>query len=141
MQTILIVIHVFLSIGLVALILLQHGKGADAGAAFGSGASSTVFGAQGSANFLSRSTAILATAFFLTTLTMGWYSMQATEQQRGSLMEGIEQQQRPLPSSDALPNVPERQQQRASEEIPQASMIEPGLPGHEGVAESEVPRP
>jgi preprotein translocase subunit SecG len=64
MQTILVVLHLFLAIGIVTLVLLQHGKGADAGAAFGSGASATVFGAQGSANFLSRSTAILATLFF-----------------------------------------------------------------------------
>jgi len=64
MQTILTVFHLFLAIGLIGLILIQHGRGADAGAAFGSGASATVFGARGSGSFLSRTTAILAIAFF-----------------------------------------------------------------------------
>jgi len=77
MQTILVVAHLFLAIGIVTLVLLQHGKGADAGAAFGSGASSTVFGAQGSASFLSRTTAILATLFFLTSMALAYYANQA----------------------------------------------------------------
>ena len=86
MQTILIVVHLFIAIGVIGLVLIQHGKGADAGAAFGSGASATVFGAAGSANFLSRTTAILAAAFFITSLGMAWYSMQAPE--KASLMDG-----------------------------------------------------
>lgn len=65
---IIIIIHIFLGIGIVGLVLMQHGKGADAGAAFGSGASGSVFGAQGSASFLSRTTAIFATLFFITSL-------------------------------------------------------------------------
>ena len=60
LQSILLIGHVILSAGIIALVLLQRGKGADAGAAFGSGASGTVFGAKGSANFLSRTTAVLA---------------------------------------------------------------------------------
>jgi preprotein translocase subunit SecG len=80
MQTILVVFHLLLSLALVGLVLMQHGKGADAGAAFGSGASATVFGSQGSANFLSRSTAILATAFFATSLALAYFAMQAGEQ-------------------------------------------------------------
>ncbi|MGD8574231.1 MAG: preprotein translocase subunit SecG, partial [Gammaproteobacteria bacterium] len=60
LHTILVIVQVFLSLGLIGLILLQQGKGADAGAAFGSGASATVFGARGSASFLSRTTAVLA---------------------------------------------------------------------------------
>ena len=75
MDTILVIIHLFLAIGLIGLILIQHGKGADAGAAFGSGASATVFGASGSANFLSRATGILALLFFVTSLALAWYSM------------------------------------------------------------------
>ena len=70
MYTFLIVVQVLMAIGLSALILVQHGKGADAGAAFGSGASSTVFGSQGSASFLTRATAILATLFFLNSLAL-----------------------------------------------------------------------
>ena len=77
MDTILVIVHLFLAIGLIGLILIQHGKGADAGAAFGSGASATVFGASGSANFLSRATGILALLFFATSLALAWYSMNA----------------------------------------------------------------
>lgn len=69
----LVVLLVLDCIALVALILVQQGKGADAGAAFGSGASGTVFGARGSANFLSRTTGGLATAFFIITLALGYF--------------------------------------------------------------------
>ena len=72
LQTAIIISHVFLAAALILLILLQHGKGADAGAAFGAGASGTVFGARGSASFLSRTTAVLATFFFLTSLTLAY---------------------------------------------------------------------
>ncbi|WP_456372950.1 preprotein translocase subunit SecG [Thiolapillus sp.] len=75
MHTILVMVHLFLSIGLIGLILIQHGKGADAGAAFGSGASATVFGARGSANFLSRTTGILALLFFITSLALAWMAL------------------------------------------------------------------
>jgi preprotein translocase subunit SecG len=72
MHTILVVIQVLAAIAVIGLVLLQHGKGADAGAAFGSGASGTVFGARGSANFLSRATAICATIFFLASLSLAY---------------------------------------------------------------------
>ncbi len=68
MQSIALVLHVILSVGVIGLVLIQHGKGADAGAAFGSGASATVFGAKGSASFLTRTTTILAALFFATSL-------------------------------------------------------------------------
>jgi len=67
-----LVIHVMIAVSLIGLILIQHGKGADAGAAFGSGASSTVFGSQGSASFLTRTTAVLAAGFFVTSLTLAY---------------------------------------------------------------------
>ncbi|MGN8159256.1 preprotein translocase subunit SecG [Salinisphaera sp. RV14] len=70
--TILVIAQVVIALALIALILLQHGKGADAGAAFGSGASGTVFGAKGSANFMSRATAGLATLFMLASLTLAY---------------------------------------------------------------------
>ncbi len=72
MSSIILSIHVIIAVILIGLILVQHGKGADAGAAFGSGASSTVFGSQGSASFLTRLTAGLATAFFVTTLVLAY---------------------------------------------------------------------
>jgi preprotein translocase subunit SecG len=70
MKELILVVHVLAAAGLIALILLQQGKGADIGAAFGSGASQTLFGSRGSANFLTRLTALLATIFFVTSLTL-----------------------------------------------------------------------
>ena len=70
MYQVIIIIHVLLGLCVVFLILMQHGKGADAGAGFGSGSSGSVFGAQGNASFLSRSTAILAALFFTTSLSL-----------------------------------------------------------------------
>jgi len=72
LQTILLVVHVLVALALIAIILLQQGRGATAGAAFGSGASGTVFGARGSATFLSRATAILAILFFGNCLLLAW---------------------------------------------------------------------
>ncbi|QLE86380.1 MULTISPECIES: preprotein translocase subunit SecG [Shewanella] len=71
MYEILMVIYLLVAIGLVGLILIQQGKGADMGASFGAGASATLFGSSGSGNFLTRSTAILAIAFFALSLTIG----------------------------------------------------------------------
>ncbi|MBK1694885.1 preprotein translocase subunit SecG [Chromatium weissei] len=79
MHTILTIAQVFLSLGLIGLVLIQHGKGADAGAAFGSGASQTVFGSQGTGSFLTRITAIVATLFFLTSMAMAYYATQGNE--------------------------------------------------------------
>ena len=70
MQSLALVIHVVLAVVVIGLVLMQHGKGADAGAAFGSGASATVFGARGSGSFLARATTIAATLFFLTSLAL-----------------------------------------------------------------------
>ncbi|AOY99193.1 preprotein translocase subunit SecG [Cupriavidus sp. USMAHM13] len=69
-KTLLVVLQVLSALGVIGLVLLQHGKGADVGAAFGSGASGSLFGATGSANFLSRTTAVLATVFFACTLAL-----------------------------------------------------------------------
>lgn len=71
-NSILLIAQVLLSITLIGLILIQHGKGADAGAAFGSGASATVFGARGSGNFLSKATAIIAIMFFVVSLSLAY---------------------------------------------------------------------
>lgn len=68
MEILVLVVHILVALGVIGLVLLQHGKGADMGAAFGSGASGSLFGATGSANFLSRTTAVLATIFFVTSL-------------------------------------------------------------------------
>ena len=73
MQTIVLVLHVLAAGGIIALVLLQHGKGADMGAAFGSGSAGSLFGSAGAANFLSRSTAVLAMVFFATSLGLTWF--------------------------------------------------------------------
>ena len=79
METVILIVHVLAAIGVIALVLLQQGKGADMGAAFGSGASSTVFGSQGSSSFMTRATGILAATFFATSLTLAVLSSRGTD--------------------------------------------------------------
>jgi len=81
MSIILHVVHVLTALALVVLILMQQGQGASAGASFGAGASQTVFGGQGSGNFLTRTTAILATVFFVTSLALAWQARQGVQGQ------------------------------------------------------------
>ena len=87
--------HVAVAAGICLLVLLQHGKGADVGAAFGSGASGSLFGASGSANFLSRSTAVLAGVFFLTSLTLTW--IYGKQPQSNSVMDKVKVEQPAVP--------------------------------------------
>ena len=82
-----LIVHTLIALGIIALVLLQRGKGADAGAGFGAGASGTVFGARGSGSFFSRATAVLATAFFISSLTLAYLSSQRAEAP-DSLLEG-----------------------------------------------------
>ncbi|HZP13544.1 MAG TPA: preprotein translocase subunit SecG [Nevskiaceae bacterium] len=86
LHTVLVVVQVVVAVAVIGLILLQQGKGADAGAAFGSGASGTVFGSRGAANFLSRATAVLATIFFLVSLTLA-YLLNGRGAATGSVIE------------------------------------------------------
>jgi len=86
-QKIVLVVHTLIALGIIALVLLQRGKGADAGAGFGAGASGTVFGARGSGSFFSRATAVLATAFFASSLILAYISSQHTGAPE-SLLEG-----------------------------------------------------
>lgn len=79
METLVLVLHILVALGMIALILLQQGKGAEAGASFGGGASSTVFGASGSTNFLTKSTAVLTTIFFITSLALAIFAKQNAE--------------------------------------------------------------
>ena len=76
MHSVVLIGHTLIAVLIIVLVLLQRGKGADAGAAFGAGASGTVFGAKGSSNFFSRATAVLATAFFASSLTLAYISSQ-----------------------------------------------------------------
>jgi len=77
-QKAVLITHTLIALLIIVLVLLQRGKGADAGAAFGAGASGTVFGARGSASFFSRATAVCATAFFVSSLTLAYLSSQST---------------------------------------------------------------
>src|SRR4051812_19809833 len=85
-STVLLALQILSALTMIGLILLQHGKGADMGAAFGSGASGSLFGASGSANFLSRTTAVLAAVFFVSTLALSWLGTSRTPD-TGSVLE------------------------------------------------------
>jgi preprotein translocase subunit SecG len=87
-ETVLIGVHFLIAVALIGFILMQHGKGADMGAAFGSGASGSLFGAAGSANFLSRTTAILATVFFLSSLGLTYLATNH-EAARDLMQQGV----------------------------------------------------
>jgi preprotein translocase subunit SecG len=89
---ILLGVHVLAALGIIGLVLIQHGKGADMGAAFGSGASGSLFGATGSANFLSRTTAALAVVFFLTSLSLAYVASHKPKTS-GSVMQDTVQSQ------------------------------------------------
>jgi preprotein translocase subunit SecG len=79
MEILLLVVHVLVGASVIGLVLLQHGKGADMGAAFGSGSAGSLFGSSGSANFLSRTTAVLATVFFITSLGLTYLGSKRSE--------------------------------------------------------------
>ena len=98
---IILAVFVLVSVALIALILIQQGKGADAGAAFGSGASGTVFGSRGSASFLTRTTGVLATLFFVLSLSLAYLSNQQIKPT--SVLEQVQQQEtsgKEVPASD-----------------------------------------
>lgn len=102
LHTVILTVHILAGISVIGLVLLQHGKGADMGAAFGSGASGSLFGATGSANFLSRATAALAVVFFLTSLGLSYL---ATSHPRvsGSVMDAVPMQAAPTSPAPAVP--------------------------------------
>lgn len=105
METLILVIHVLAALVLVGLVLLQHGKGADVGAAFGSGASGSVFGSAGSANFLSRTTAILAVVFFATSLALTYFSSHKTES-KGVITQPVQEKSLPAQIPSSAPAAP-----------------------------------
>jgi preprotein translocase subunit SecG len=123
LETVVVVVHLLGAIGVVALVLLQQGKGADAGASFGSGASGTVFGSQGSSTFLSRVTAILATAFFLTSLGLAFFAKEKADAltQVGLPDPAVLEVQQAMPA--AVEDVPVLEEQKPAVEaadVPQA---------------------
>jgi preprotein translocase subunit SecG len=87
--TLILVVQMLSALAMIGLILIQHGKGADMGAAFGSGGSGSLFGATGGANFLSRTTAVLAAVFFVCTLLLAYFSNVRPTAPSGSVLEGV----------------------------------------------------
>jgi preprotein translocase subunit SecG len=108
LQNVITVVHGLLCFAIVALVLLQRGKGADAGAGFGAGASGTVFGARGSATFFSKLTAVLATLFFLTSMSLAWFATRPQAESRESIVDSVPAQPEPAPGVDAdsVPELP-----------------------------------
>ncbi|MEO6269890.1 MAG: preprotein translocase subunit SecG [Lautropia sp.] len=125
-NTIAMVLQILSALGVILLVLLQHGKGADMGAAFGSGASGSLFGATGSANFLSRVTAALAAVFFVSTLALAFFA-NARPQAAGSLMEGVTT---PASSVPSLPgSVPSGSSVPPARPAPSPGSAVPAAPG------------
>lgn len=120
MQTILLVVLVLSGFGLVALVLLQQGKGADAGAAFGSGASSTVFGSRGSGSFMTKSTSVLATVFFMCCLMLAYLSTQGTKQI--SIVDSVTERSATEEAADSMQDALKQEAQSDMPSIPSSDM-------------------
>jgi len=118
--TLIVVVHVLSALGVIGLVLLQHGKGADVGAAFGGGASGSLFGATGSANFLSRATAVIAVVFFLSSLGLA-YLANVKPRTGGSVMD-----RSGLPATETS--------------APAAETAKPAAPGVPGSKADDVPK-
>ncbi|WP_303903862.1 preprotein translocase subunit SecG [Thiohalomonas denitrificans] len=106
MESVLLIVHLVAAAVLIALVLLQQGKGADMGAAFGAGASATVFGSQGSASFLTRGTATLATVFFLTSLSLAYFSGQNVSRKSVTELPAAVEQTQEAPAPTDIPAAP-----------------------------------
>ncbi|PTN12034.1 preprotein translocase subunit SecG [Nitrosomonas aestuarii] len=123
METLVWSIHVILAVVLIVLILLQHGKGADMGAAFGSGSAGSLFGASGSATFLSRTTGIVAAMFFITSMSLTYLTMNRVEDLGVmSLMDEVQETQ----------NATTPDQQNLKPDVDE--IIIPGMSGAEGAS-------
>ena len=121
---VLIVLHVIVARGIIGLVLLQHGKGADMGSGFGGGASSSLFGATGSANFLSRTTAVLAAAFFILSLALAYVATRRPAEQGGGVIDAIRAKQTQPAKPEAKPaadaqKAPEKPAAAPGKEVPQ----------------------
>ncbi|MBW0147476.1 preprotein translocase subunit SecG [Marinobacter arenosus] len=101
METLVVVVHVVIAVALVGLVLIQQGKGADAGAAFGGGASQTVFGSQGSGSFLTRFTTILAIIFFVTSFSLAVFAKQRAEVAGEAGIPVVEESREAAPTEQA----------------------------------------
>ena len=138
LETVLLVMHLLVAVAICGFVLLQHGKGADMGAAFGSGSSGSLFGAAGSANFLSRTTAILAAVFFASSLGLTWLSSH-TSGPSGVMQQGVMEKMAPkaseLPKASDIPATP------GAPSAPAVDPIKaPVPPAADGSKSGEVPK-
>jgi len=138
LETGLLILHLLVAVAICGFVLLQHGKGADMGAAFGSGSSGSLFGAAGSANFLSRTTAILAAIFFASSLGLTWFATTRTAPS-GVMQKGI--MEKMAPKTSDVPSAPGA----PSSAVPAAPPVTdaakaPAPPAPEGSKSSEVPK-
>src|SRR5947207_14617806 len=129
---VLIVLHVIVALGIIGLVLLQHGKGADMGSGFGGGASSSLFGATGSANFLSRATAILAAIFFALSLALAYVATRRPTEQGGGVIDAIRSKQtQPAKPAAETPKPGAETQVPADAQKPSADVPKPPAPTNE----------
>ena len=127
LTTVLIVLHVLVALAIIGLVLLQHGKGADMGSGFGGGASGSLFGATGSANFLSRTTAVLAAIFFVLSLALAYTATRRPAEEGGGVIDVIRKQQQvsapaQKPAAD-VPKPPAQPQESAPPPAPSDKQV------------------
>jgi len=132
MESAVLALHVLAALAVCGFVLLQHGKGADMGAAFGGGSSGSLFGAAGSANFLSRTTAILATVFFVTSVALTYFGSQHSGAPQGLMEKGV-MERGIIDKGSAVPAKPS--------DVPQPAPGPAGTPTPAGAASpAEVPK-
>jgi len=129
---VLIIVHVVVALGIIGLVLLQHGKGADMGSGFGGGASGSLFGATGSANFLSRATAVLAALFFALSLALAYVATRRPAEQGGGVIDAIRSKQaQPAKPAAETPKPGAETQVPADAQKPSADVPKPPAPTNE----------
>ncbi|MBS0342118.1 MAG: preprotein translocase subunit SecG [Proteobacteria bacterium] len=138
-MNLLVGIQMLAALAMIGLILIQHGKGADMGAAFGSGSAGSLFGASGSANFLSRTTAVLAAVFFVCTLALAYLSHSRPSTGGGSLLERSATQTAPAaPATPAAP-APASEIPAAGAPAPAAGTPAPAAPAPASGGAAQIP--
>jgi len=130
--TAMIVLHVVIALAIIGLVLLQHGKGADMGSGFGGGASASLFGATGSANFLSRTTAVLATVFFILSLALAYFASNRPKSESG-ILDAVKTEK---PATD-VPQTPQKPGAEAAK--PAAETAKPAVEAPKPAAEAPKP--
>jgi preprotein translocase subunit SecG len=138
-ETLLLGLHVVVAAALIGFVLLQHGKGADMGAAFGSGSSGSLFGAAGSANFLSRTTAILATIFFMSSLALTYLASNRVAGGPGDVMKQGIMQNAPAPAAQKAPEPATKAAEVPAGTAPTAQPAAP-VPAKDASKAADVPK-